>query len=44
MTDPTRRSVPRGAAAVTAAGALVGTGAAAAPAPAAPTGGGRADP
>ena len=37
MTDPTRRSVLRCAAAVTAAGALVGTGAGAAPAQAAPT-------
>lgn len=37
MTDPTRRSVLRGAASVAAAGALAGTGAGAAPALAAPT-------
>ncbi|CAM5302371.1 hypothetical protein SGRIM119S_07437 [Streptomyces griseorubiginosus] len=36
MTDPTRRNVLRGAAAITAAGALVGTGAGASPAAAAP--------
>lgn len=36
MTDPTRRNVLRGAAAITAAGALVGTGAGALPAAAAP--------
>ena len=36
MTDPTRRNVLRGAAAITTAGALVGTGAGSLPAAAAP--------